>query len=239
MHSRTFDDKVILLTGADGEIGTALIQEMLNRKARKIYVTGIAFDRLTQLASTFPSHLFPVLLDVTDENSIQKAVVQCQDVNLLINNAGVELKSDFIGEQAGKKALLEMQINYIGVIYMINHFLPILQQQKRSQILNILSVGSATVIKGIATYCTSKTAAHLLTQSLRPELATDAIELIGVYPGYVDSAMSADVQAEKITLTALAQNICNDFEQGLLDIYPDSMSKKLFEEHPISIPQLR
>jgi len=65
----------------------------------------------------------------------------------LINNAGVELKSDFIGEQAGRKALMEMQINYIGVIHMMNHFLPVLQKQKPSYILNMLSVGSATVIK--------------------------------------------------------------------------------------------
>lgn len=46
MNPRTFEDKVILITGADGEIGTALIQEMLHRKAHKIYATGIALERL-------------------------------------------------------------------------------------------------------------------------------------------------------------------------------------------------
>ncbi|WP_353160731.1 SDR family NAD(P)-dependent oxidoreductase [Myroides odoratus] len=236
MNSRTFEDKVILITGADGEIGTALIQEMLHRKAHKIYATGIALERLHQLASTCPSKIVPVLLDVTQEDSIQKAVEHCQDVQVLINNAGVELKSDFIGEQAGRKALLEMQINYIGVIHMMNHFLPVLQKQKPSYIFNMLSVGSATVIKRIATYCASKTAAHLLTQSLRPELATQAIELIGIYPGYVDSMMSADVQTEKITLVDLSRTICNEFEAGVLDIFPDPMSKKLFEQYPIMVP---
>ena len=55
MNSRTFEDKVILITGADGEIGTALIQEMLHRKAYKIYAIGIALEQLHQLASTCPS----------------------------------------------------------------------------------------------------------------------------------------------------------------------------------------
>lgn len=238
MNTRTFENKVVLLTGADGEIGTALIKEIIARKASKIYVTGIALDRLHQVASIFPNHLIPVFIDVTNEDTIRKAVEQCQDVDILINNAGVELKSNFTGEQAGKKALLEMQINYIGIIHMITSFLPVLQKEKGSSILNILSIGSHTVIKPIATYCASKTAAHLLTQSLRPELALLGIEIIGVYPGYVDSTMSAEIQTEKISLVDLAQNICADFEKGLQDIFPDPMSKKLFEQFPILMPQL-
>ncbi|WP_413513526.1 SDR family NAD(P)-dependent oxidoreductase [Myroides odoratus] len=238
MNQRTFENKVILLTGADGEIGTALIKEMVNRKAHKIYATGIALDRLQQLATISPTKIIPVLLDVTDETSIHKAVEQCNDVDILINNAGVELKSDFIGEQAGQKALVEMKINYIGVIHMINAFLPVLQKQDRTYILNILSIGSATIIKRIATYCASKSATHLLTQSLRPELDALSIDLIGVYPGYVDSTMSSDVQMEKITLVDLACAIGDDFEKGLLDIFPDTMSQKLFKENPIHIPHL-
>lgn len=238
MKTRTFENKVVLLTGADGEIGTALIKEMIARKVRKIYATGIAKERLHQVASIFPAHLIPVLLDVTNEDSIRQAVEQCQDVDIVINNAGVELKSNFTGEQAGKKALMEMQINYIGIIHMVNYFLPVLQKGEESSILNILSVGSHTVINHIATYCASKTAAHLLTQSLRPELALVGVDIIGVYPGYVDSSMSADIQTEKITLVALAQNICTDFEKGLHDIFPDPMSKKLFAQYPILMPQL-
>lgn len=72
---------------------------------------------------------------------------------------------------------------------------------------------------------------------MRPELATQAIELIGIYPGYVESMMSADVQTEKITLVDLSRAICNAFEAGVLDIFPDPMSKRLFEQYPIMMPQ--
>lgn len=238
MNRRTFENKVILLTGADGEIGTALLKEMLHRNAKKIYATGIAMDRLNQLASAFPDRVSALFIDVTNEESIQKAAALCTDVDILINNAGVELKSDFLGEHAGKKALLEMNINYIGVIHLINSFLPVLQKEEQTHIINILSIGSAAVIQRLATYCASKVATHLLTQSLRPALATQAIDMIGVYPGYVDSAMSAEVQMEKITLPDLAHAICHAFEEGQFDIFPDTMSQQFFKENPITLSYL-
>lgn len=61
------------------------------------------------------------------------------------------------------------------------------------------------------------------------------IDLIGVYPGYVDTSMSADVTSEKITPEILAINICNDFENGLMDIFPDKMSTNFYNKKPISM----
>lgn len=238
MNQRTFENKVLLITGADGEIGTALLEEITARKASKIYATGIAIDRLNQLACRFPTKVQPIFIDVTEEESIRRAAEICKDVDILINNAGVELKSDFIGENAGNKALLEMKINYIGVLTMINSFLPVLQKKDSSQILNILSIGSSVMIKRIATYCASKSATHLLTQALRPELKPLHIDLIGVYPGYVDSAMSSDVQGDKITLSDLAKAICDGFEEGVLDIFPDKMSQDFFQKNPIHVSYL-
>lgn len=235
MVTRSFEGKTALITGADGEIGKALISELLSRNISKIYATGIAIDRLKALSFVYPASVVPVILDVTNEASVNAAALLCADTDIVFNNAGVELKSDFIGDSASKKALLEMKINYIGVLNMVNAFVPFLEKKSSAQIVNILSIGSLTMIKRIATYCASKTAAHLLTQSLRPELLKLNIELIGVYPGYVDSTMSEEVLLEKITLEELAKNIANDFEGGLMDIFPDKMGKEIITANPIQL----
>lgn len=239
MTKRTFENKTTLITGADGGIGTALIKELVKRNITKVYATGISADRLNLLASGSPDKIVPVVLDVTNEDSVNAAAEICNDADIIINNAGIELKSDFIGENAAQKALFEMKVNYIGVINMINSFLPSLKQKNKSYILNILSVGSTAVVKRIATYCASKSATHILTQSLRSELNVMNIDLIGVYPGYVDTSMSADVTTEKITPESLAVNICNDFENGLMDIFPDKMSTNFYNKKPIAISYLK
>lgn len=235
MTKRTFENKTALITGADGGIGTALIRELIKRNIAKVYATGISADRLNLLTSGYADKIVPIVLDVTDEDSVNSGAALCNDADIIINNVGVELKSDFIGKNAAQKALFEMKVNYIGVINMINSFLPPLKQKSKSYILNILSVGSTAVVKRIATYCASKSAAHILTQSLRSELNVMNIDLIGVYPGYVDTSMSADVTSEKITPEILAINICNDFENGLMDIFPDKMSTNFYNKKPISM----
>ena len=236
---KKIENCIALITGADGGIGTALIDELIKRKAAKIYATGISIQRLNDLAAKYSGIIVPVELDVTKEDSIKSAVTECNDINLLINNAGIELKSDFIGADVTKKALFEIQVNYIGVISMVNNFLPILKTNPHSFIVNILSVGSTALIKRLATYCASKAAVHLFTQSIREDLKPWNVDVIAVYPGYVDTSMSSDVNFEKITTESLSQNICEAFEEGLLDIFPDKMSSAFYGKKPILITYLK
>lgn len=235
---REISGHIVFLTGADGGIGRALLNEFIKRGARKIYAAGINEERLQQLSSQFPGKVYPVLMDVTDDQAVRNAAKEIKDITILINNAGVELKSSFIGKDAAAMALTEMQVNYIGVIRLINEFLNHLKQNTPSYIVNILSVGSSAVLTRLATYCASKTAAHLLTQSLREQLTADNIDIIGVYPGYVDTPMSTDAEAIKISPQDLASAICGKFEKGENDIFPDEMSLAFFRENPIHLAYL-
>jgi short-subunit dehydrogenase len=160
-------------------------------------------------------------------------------VSILINNAGVELKSAFVAENAAQKALFEMKVNYIGVLSLINAFVPVLSRYPESFIVNMLSVGSTAVVKRLGTYCASKSAAHILTQSIRAELKVMNVNVIGVYPGYVNTEMSKDTTEEKASPESIAIHTCEGLEQGQQDIFPDTMSKKLYEKRPISITYLK
>jgi NADP-dependent 3-hydroxy acid dehydrogenase YdfG len=233
------EQRTVLITGADGGIGTALLAEFIKRNVKKVYATGLSMDKLEVLAVQYPGKVVPLLLDVTDEMAVKHIVGKCSDLDLLVNNAGVELKSSFIGENAAKKALFEMKVNYIGVLSLINELLPCLKKNAPSAIVNILSVGSNAVVKRLATYCASKTATHLVTEVIREELAADNISVTGVSPGYVDTAMSSDINYEKASPDALAKRICDGIENDEQNIFPDNMANAFYKKHPITTHYLQ
>ncbi len=216
-------NSVVFLTGAAGGIGKAFIKELVNRKVSKIYITGLDLNILQEIAKEFPNIIVPVKLDVTNSKEISECVNKYLDVTILINNAGVELKSSFLNPKSAELAKFEMSVNYIGVVDLTNQFINILKSNKNPAIVNILSVGSLILVKKIETYCASKTATHIFTQSIREELKNEII-VFGVYPGYVDTSMVADIDTNKITPEALVANICDDILKGELDIFPDTMS---------------
>lgn len=218
---------VVFLTGADGGIGRALIKELLHNKAKKIYISGINAEVLNQIAEEFPQKLFPLKLDVTNTEHIQNCTNQCSDVTVLINNAGIELKTSFTSERSADCAKFEMEVNYIGIVKLTNAFYKILKKNNNSAVVNILSVGSLLLIDRLATYCASKVAAHIFTQAIRKEFEHNGIKVFAVYPGYVDTDMSSDIAEYKISANQLVQNVAEDIKRNILNIFPDPMSGKL------------
>lgn len=237
MNTTILKNSVVFLTGADGGIGSAFIKELINREVKKIYITGLNLDKLEALAKTNPDILFPVKLDVTNTTNVTACVKNCSDTTILINNAGVELKADFLDQGASEKAKFEMAVNYLGVIDLCHQFRPILKSNSNPAIINILSIGSLVLIKKINTYCASKVALHLYTQAIREELRNE-IQVIGVYPGYVDTSMVSDVDIKKIAPDELVKNICNDLLKNHLDIFPDEMSKLYANSNKLNIEYL-
>lgn len=231
---KNLTNDIILITGADGGIGSALTHEFIKRGVKKVYVTGLSQERLDTLVNQYPDRIISHLLDVTKIESIQNCVTSCSDTTILINNAGVELKKSFLDENASQAALFEMKVNYLGVMDMIQQFLPILEKNEKSTIVNILSIGSLAISKRLGTYCATKTAAHLLTESIREELSLKNIHVSGVYMGYVNTQMvTEETKTKKSEPSDIAIGICNGIEQNLNHIFPDEMGLEFVKQNPI------
>lgn len=226
--------KTILITGAAGGLGSAMVKEFVDRGAKRVYATGLDLESLVASFQKYGDKVVPIELDVTKVESINKCVEQCSDTTILINNAAVEFKVPFIAERASQAALFEMKVNYIGVIDMINAFLPALEKVKGACIVNILSMGSLVVVKRLGSYCASKSATHILTETIREELAEKGIKVMAAYMGYVNTQM---VPEETKTLKSepedIVNEICNGIEKGEERIYPDAITKKYIAENPI------
>lgn len=214
-------DKTVLITGASGGIGKCLLQAFIERGAAKIYAADLNIDSIES-----NNKVTPIKLDVTNQVDIENCVKACGDTDILINNAGVELASP-VFSQSSFKAKLEMNVNCLGVHSLCVAFWDMLKSKESSAIVNMLSIASFIHIPKLSTYCASKMAAHSITQAFRHASLGTNIKIVGIYPGYVDTDMTKNIDVKKATREQLVINICDDFEKGVLDIFPDSMSKEL------------
>jgi NAD(P)-dependent dehydrogenase (short-subunit alcohol dehydrogenase family) len=102
-------NSVVLVTGANGGLGTEFVRQALGRGAARVYATA------RSPRSWDDEHVVPLRLDVTDPASIAEAAEIAADTTIVINNAGI----------AGGKSLLTMPFSEIREVYETNVFGPI------------------------------------------------------------------------------------------------------------------
>lgn len=126
----------VVITGAKRGPGKAFVEALLARGVGRIYA-GV------RTACSFADkRIMPVKLDVTNISDIARAVEQCGDASVVINNAGIMRSSPVMASDAGKALREEMAVNAFGLHAMIQAFAPVLKLNGGGWILNMLSVAS-------------------------------------------------------------------------------------------------
>ncbi len=217
--------KTVLVTGANGGIGGALVKALLDKGVAKIYAAARSTDAVAKLSHSGDDRVVALRLDVTHAASVAGAAEQCGDVDLVINNSGVNRCMGFMEPAALENARQEMEVNYFGTLAMCRAFAPVLASRRGGAIVNVCSVIGLVNLPINGTYCASKAAVHSLIQGLRAELAPRGIRVIGVYPGPVDTKMTAGQQMPKATPDQVAAAILAGVEKGDEYIFPDPMSQ--------------
>ena len=221
-------DSVVLVTGANRGIGEAFVKALSDAGAKRIYATARNVDSLKEIVAIDPNRIIPLALDITNLEQIAQIAEIAQDVNLLINNAGVAGAGGFFSLSSLDIARWEMETNYFGALYMIRAFAPILKLNGGGAIANILSIASVMNIPMFGSYSASKAAFYSLTQGVRAELSQQGTLVVGVFPGPVDTAMGEQVPLDKVPPSEIALSTLQAIEHGIEDVSPDSMSQQVF-----------
>jgi NAD(P)-dependent dehydrogenase (short-subunit alcohol dehydrogenase family) len=213
----TTADKTVLVTGANRGIGQALVEEALNRGAKRVYAGA------RQPVNHVDGRVTPLTLDVTNAAQIQRAVDEVDSLDILINNAGVALYDDL-----SDRAVLErhLAVNLFGAYGVIQAFLPLLIRSEGA-IVNNLSANALAPLPLIPAYSISKAAAFNMTQSLRVLLAAQGVRVHAVLTGLVDTDMTRGLDIPKASPDTVAQGIFDGVENGRAEIFPDPMSESL------------
>ena len=213
----TIADKTVLVTGANRGIGQALVEEALNRGAKRVYAGA------RQPLTHGDGRVTPLTLDVTNAAQIQRAVDEVDSLDILINNAGVALYDDL-----SDRAVLErhLAVNLFGAYGVTQAFLPLLTGSKGA-IVNNLSANALAPLPLIPAYSISKAAAFNLTQSLRVLVAARGVRVHAVLTGLVDTDMTRGLDIPKASPDTVARGIFDGVENGQEEIFPDPMSESL------------
>jgi len=215
----TIIDGAVLVTGANRGLGQALVEEALGMGAQRVYAG-------TRQPLAHPDgRVVPLTLDVTDAAQIQAAVERVGSLDVLINNAGVDLQGDL-----SDRVLLErhLAVNLFGTYGVTQAFLPLLTRS-RGAIVNVLSVAAIAPLPFTPTYSVSKSAALNLTQALRARLAAQGVRVHAVLAGPVDTEMTRYLDVPKASPQSVARAIFDGVENGEEEIFPDPLSASLAE----------
>lgn len=171
--------KKVIITGAGGGIGSALVQAFHQHGA-----TVIACDRTAQTAEPItPDHL--EVFDLLDPSAIGKAaeniIAKFGAPDCLINNAGwtrAELLEDVTPEVIGK----ELQLNLTGVMHFTQSLLPAMRERKVGSIVFISSV-NALMHFGNPVYAAAKSGIEGYSRAIAVEYGAHGIRSNSICPG--------------------------------------------------------
>ena len=215
---------VVLLTGANGGIGRAFVQALLARGAAKIYLGARDAALLTPLLTT-SDRLVPLTLDVTKPDQVATAANAASDVTLVINNAGVATFAGALSAKDTAGARQEMEVNYFGVLALTQALRDTPALRQGGAIVNILSFLSLVTLPVAGTYSASKAAALALTRTLRAELKGRGVQVLGVLPVQVDTAMGAAMPEPRLTPADVATDTLDALENGEDEVFPGALSQ--------------
>ncbi len=215
----------VLITGGATGIGLALAESFL-KLGNEVIICGRRKERLLE-AQKNHSNLYIIECDISNEDgrkSLFKWVTEnFTNLNILINNAGIQRAIDFTEGIKGLEGENEIKINLEALIYLSALFIPFLESKKESAIINISSGLAITPLAVFPIYCATKAGVHTFTQCLRYQLSKTSIRVFEVLPPIVDTELNMEyrekrgtgnrgIKADKCAAAIIKGLANNDFE---------------------------
>lgn len=232
------NDKVIVITGANGGIGSAIARK-LDREGCFLVLTARTKESLTELKEDLKNNHLEVEMDVTNNKSVLDAFTtilnNVETIDVLVNVAGV-MPLTYLKNLHLDEWLNTIEVNVKGILRTLHGALPIMKKQKKGHIVNIASVDGKELYKGGAVYGASKAAIIALSRAMRMELSPDFnIKVTSIEPGTVDTGLRED-----ITDTELLSDKDYGGDEPMLD--PEDIARAVLyvisEPHQSNINQL-
>lgn len=189
--------KTVLITGATSGFGKAFAAKFAANGYRLI-ITGRREDRLeairNELVATHNTEVYTLHFDVQQRaatfNAIETLPVEWQDIDVLINNAGLALGRDFVEDASLDDWETMIDTNLKGLMYVSKAVLPFMIKHKKGHIINIGSTAAKEAYEKGNAYCATKSAVEALSKGMRIDLLRHGIKVTAVHPGAAETEFS-------------------------------------------------
>jgi NAD(P)-dependent dehydrogenase (short-subunit alcohol dehydrogenase family) len=174
--------QVILVTGCSSGIGRATAVEAAER-GHRVFASA---RRLEDLEDLQARGIDTVRLDVTDEDSVAKAVAEvlarAGRIDALVSNAGYG-QYGAVEDVTPEEWRRQFDVNVFGSLAVLRAVLPAMREARRGTIVTVSSVAGKVSIPFASPYCASKHALEAISDALRVEVAPWKIRVVVVEPG--------------------------------------------------------
>ena len=200
-------DKVIIITGAAGGIGSAAAH-LFAQQGAALVLTDIQKESLEKLGTSLKQpggKIMVVEHDVTDPESWQSLIEKVRQeygrVDVLVNNAGV-VQPGAVEKMALEKIQQLVSVNLLGTIYGSRAAVSTMKDQHFGKVVNIASLGGIVPMPGEAVYSATKFAIRGYTLSLYAELSDSPVEICAVCPDSVNTPqLDYELQYDEASLS--------------------------------------
>jgi len=179
--AKAFQGKTFIITGAAGGLGSCMARLLAPHWAGALLL-DVNEKGLESVAAGLPDASGRVLtrkVDLTSEKSIAQATAELPEdldpPSVLVNNAGISFMK-LAEKQPVSEYRTMIEVNYLGVVALVNRFLPAMLERRSGTLLTIASGSGVLANYGGAGYCASKFAAVGYMEALRQELAGTGVK---------------------------------------------------------------
>jgi 3-oxoacyl-[acyl-carrier protein] reductase len=199
-----FKDKKILITGATGGIGNALVKKFVSLEGN-VLATGTNIEKLDRLKKEFPN-INVLKFDILDHSKIEEFIEnvfsQLAGLDVLINNAGIN-KDNLSLRMKEDEWQKVIDLNLGSTFFLCKYAIKKMLRNKYGRVVNITSIVGHTGNLGQSNYAASKAAVIGMSKSLAIEYAKKNITINCVSPGFIQSNMTDKiVESIKAMLTS-------------------------------------
>ncbi|TRX61429.1 SDR family NAD(P)-dependent oxidoreductase [Fulvivirga sp. M361] len=206
----------VLITGGSSGIGLAMARR-LESMGNHVIITGRNRKKLEAAADRYGLDFYQCDLSVPDQLLALTEAIRDQhsDINMLINNAGLQFNYSFTDEVSFERIQYEVEVNFNVVMKLCAAFVPLLLGTKESAIVNVSSGLALSPKKSAPVYCATKAGVHIFSKALRYQLEGSNVNVFEVLPPLVDTPMTEGRGKDKIStqqlvdefITAVGKNI--------------------------------
>ena len=209
----------ILITGATSGIGKALALK-LHKLNNQIIAVGRNLNDLKKLEES-NKRIIGYPCDLSDKQQVNQLIgfikKEHQEVNILINNAGIQYNYDFLNtENLSSKVEDELMVNLFAPLYLTSKMIPVLIRNTNPTLVNVTSALGIVPKPDAPIYCATKAALHLFSRSLRSQ--QDKIRVVELIPPLVETAMTKGRGKNKITADELVDEFIKSFSNNREEI---------------------
>jgi uncharacterized oxidoreductase len=191
-----------LITGGGTGIGYALAERFVEERC-EVIVCGRRKSKLQAAKRQLPTvHVkrCDVAVESQRKSLLKWATTNFPDLNILVNNAGIQRKWDFTSPKIANPLTLkddEVTINLASQIRLCALFTPKLMKREKAAILNVSSGLAFVPIATMPAYCATKAAIHSFTTSLRHQLRGTSVRVFEAAPPTTDTDLDASFAGEE------------------------------------------